>query len=53
LISIGCFERTENGDITGLKLMGCMRGKIDWDNTVRHAVLQEFKGLMGAKAIAY
>jgi hypothetical protein len=42
LVTIGCLQRGEGPDVTGLELVGGVRGKTTKDNVVRKAKLQDF-----------
>ena len=52
LVTIGCLQRSEGPDVTGLELVGSVRGKMTKDNVVLKAKLQDFQGLVSPKAIA-
>jgi hypothetical protein len=52
LVTVGYLQRGEGSDVTGLELVGGVRGKTTKDNVVRKAKLQDFQGLVCPKAIA-
>jgi hypothetical protein len=52
LVTVGCLQRGKEPDVTGLELVGGVRGKTTKDNVVLKAKLQDFQGLMCPKAIA-
>jgi hypothetical protein len=52
LVTIGCLQRGEGPDVTGLELVGGVRGKTTKDDVVFKAKLQDFQSLVSPKAIA-
>ncbi len=50
---IGYLQGGKNSDVTGLELVGGMRGEMAQDDVVFKAILQDLEGLVCAEAVAY
>lgn len=51
LVAVGVFQGCKHSDVTGLQLVGDIRGEATQDNVVFETKLLGFEGLVGPKAI--
>jgi len=51
-VAVGYLQRREHDDITGLELMGSVRGEAAESDVVSKAVLQDLEGFMRPEAVA-
>jgi hypothetical protein len=52
LVAIGCLQWAKHSDVTGLELVGGMRGETTQDDIVFETILQDFEGLVRPEAVA-
>jgi hypothetical protein len=53
LVAIDCLQGTKYSDVTGLELMGSIRGNTVQDDAIFKVILQDFERLVCPEAVAY
>jgi hypothetical protein len=53
LVAVGCLQRCKDSDVTGLELVGSVKGEVTQDDVVFKTKLQDFEGLVCPKAVTY